>query len=116
MYLFELLFLFLFCFLDLYLGVELLDHTATLFLGFFKINLFIYFWLHWVFIAASGLSLVEASRGNLRCGTWASHCGGFSCCRSWALGVRASVVVAGGLSSCGSRALEHRLSTCGAWA
>ena len=28
----------------------------------------------------------------------------------------ASVVVAHGLSSCGSRALEHRLSSCGAWA
>ena len=30
---------------------------------------FIYFWLHWVFIAARGLSLVEASRGysSLRC-------------------------------------------------
>ena len=27
-----------------------------------------------------------------------------------------SVVVACGLSSCGSRALEHRLSSCGAWA
>ena len=30
------------------------------------------------------------------------------------LGVQASVVVARGLSSCGSRALEHRLSSCGA--
>ena len=27
----------------------------------------------------------------------------------------ASVVVAHGLSSCGSRALEHRLSSCGMW-
>ena len=27
----------------------------------------------------------------------ASHCGGFSCCRARALGVRASVVVAHGL-------------------
>ena len=33
-----------------------------------------------------------------------------------ALGARASVVVARGLSSCGSRALECRLSSCGAWA
>ena len=32
------------------------------------------------------------------------------------LGVRASVVVAHGLSSCGSQALERRLSSCGAWA
>ena len=31
-----------------------------------------------------------------------------------ALGAQASVVVAHGLSSCGSRALERRLSSCGA--
>ena len=30
-----------------------------------------------------------------------------------ALGAQASVVVARGLSSCGLRALEHRLSSCG---
>ena len=35
---------------------------------------------------------------------------------AWALGARASVVVARRLSSCGSQALEHRLSSCGAWA
>ena len=38
------------------------------------------------------------------------------CCGAWALGAQASVVVARELSSCGSRALEHRLSSCGAWA
>ena len=38
------------------------------------------------------------------------------CCSAWALGAWASVVVACGLSSCGSRALERRLSSCGAWA
>ena len=31
-------------------------------------------------------------------------------------GARASVVAARGLSRCGSRVLEHRLSSCGAWA
>ena len=45
---------------------------------------------------------------------WTSHCGGFSCCGAQALGAWASVVVACGLSSCGSRALEHKLSSCGA--
>ena len=50
---------------------------------------------------------------TLRCSVRASHCGGFSCCRAWALGTRASVVVVHGLSRCGSRALEHRLSSCG---
>ena len=45
----------------------------------------------------------------------APHCSGLSCCRARALGMRASVVVAHGLSSCGSWALECRLSSCGAW-
>ena len=81
---------------------------------FFNINLFIYFCLRWAFVAARGLSLVVASRGcsSLRCTGF--HCGGFSCCGAQALGVRASVVAAHGLGSCASRALEHRLSYCGA--
>ena len=68
------------------------------------IYLFIYFWLHWVSVAARGLSLVAASGAILRCGARASHCSGFSCCGAWALGTQASVVVVRGLSSCGSRA------------
>ena len=82
---------------------------------FFK-YLFIYFWLHWVFVAECGLPLVVASGGYSS--LW---CAGFSL--QWLLLLRsmgsrcaASVVVAGGLSSCGSRALEHRLSSCGAQA
>ena len=43
---------------------------------------------------------------TLPCGARASHCGGFSCCGARALGARASVVVARGLSGCGSQALE----------
>ena len=50
----------------------------------------------------------------LRCGARASQCGGFSCCGAWALGVQALVVVVRALSSCGSQALERRLSSCGA--
>ena len=65
------------------------------------IYLFIY-WLRWVFVAARRLSLVAASGATLRCSAWASHCGGFSCCGAWALGTWASVVVARGLSSCGT--------------
>ena len=59
------------------------------------IYLFIYLWLHWVFIAGHRLSLVAASGGYslLRC---AGLCGGFSCCGAWAV--------------------ERRLSSCGAWA
>ena len=37
------------------------------------------------------------------------------CCGAQALGAWASVVVAHGLSSCGSWALECRLSSCGTW-
>ena len=53
---------------------------------------------------------------TLRCSAQASHCSGFSCRGACALGPRASVVVAGGSGSCGSWALEHRLSSCGAQA
>ena len=52
-----------------------------------------------LFVAVHRLLIVLASR-----------------CRAQALGVQASVVVAHGLSSCGLRALEHRLSSCGAGA
>ena len=50
---------------------------------------------------------------TLRCGVWASYCGGFSCCGAQALGAQASVVAARRLSSCTSWALERRLSSCG---
>ena len=46
----------------------------------------------------------------------ASHCGGFSCYRAQASGTWASGVAARRLSSYGSRALEYKLSSCGAWA
>ena len=48
---------------------------------------------------------------GLRCCARASHCGGFSCCGARDLSTRASVVVVH--CSCGSRAVEHRLSRCG---
>ena len=63
---------------------------------FIFIYLFIYFWLHWVFIAVRGLSLVAASGGYSSLRARASHCGGFFCCGARALGMRASVVVARG--------------------
>ena len=69
---------------------------------------------------------------GLRCCSWAfSSCGErgllfpavrglltavASCCGAGALGAWASIVVACGLSSCGSQALERRLSSFGAWA
>ena len=56
--------------------------------------LFVYLWLCWVFIAVHGLSSLWWVGATLRCGAWASHCGGFFCCGAWALGMWASVVVA----------------------
>ena len=75
--------------------------------------LFIY-----LFLAALGLRccvrafLLSRQAGvTLRCGVRASHCCDFSCCGAWALGARASVVVARGLSICGLRAVKCRLSS-----
>ena len=48
-----------------------------------KLYLFIY-WLPWVLIAARAFSSC-GDLGLLSCGAWASHCGAFSCCSSWAL-------------------------------
>ena len=77
------------------------------FSSFLKINLFIYFWLRWVFIAVHRLSLVAASSGysSLRCG-------GFSLW--WLLLLRSTGSRRTSFSSCGSRALERRLRSCGA--
>ena len=55
----------------------------------------------------SGFSVVAVSVVTLS-GAPSSHCTGFFCCGAWALGTRASVVVAPGL--------EHRVSSCDAWA
>ena len=75
---------------------------------FFVVN----FWLLWVFVALSGLSL-ETRGATLRCGMKASHCSGLSCCRAQALGCK-------GFSSCsqhtGLVAEAPGLQSCGAWA
>ena len=84
---------------------------------FFFFNKFIYF--IYSFLAALGLRC--CARAFSSCserGLLFVRCVVFSLrwlllLRSWALGARASVVVARGLSSCGSRALERRLSSCG---
>ena len=67
-----------------------------------KINLFIYFWLHWVFVAAHRLSLVAESRGYS-----SLQCAGFSL--RWLLLLRSTGSRRAGFSSCGSRALERGL-------
>ena len=68
---------------------------------FFLINLytfkFIYFWLHWVFVAARGLSLVVVSGGYSS--LW---CAGFSL--QWLLLLRSTGSRRTGFSSCGMQA------------
>ena len=59
-----------------------------------------------------GLSLPAEREGYTLLQPWASRCGGFSCCRAWALGTWASVVEAGGLGISGPQALEYRLNSC----
>ena len=64
------------------------------------------------FSSCSETSLETRLRGLLcGCGVRASHYGGFFCCGMQTPGAWASVVAACRLSSCGSRALEHRGST-----
>ena len=70
--------------------------------------LFIYLWLCWVFVAVCRLSLVAASGGYSL-----MRCVGFSLLWFlffWSTGSRHM-----GFGSCGLRAVEHRLSSCGAW-
>ena len=94
-----------------------IEKINTVFLMFF---LFIYLFI--LFLAALGLCCCTQAFSS--CGEQgllfiavhrlliavASHCG------ARALGTQASLVVAHSLHSCGSRALERSLSSCGAWA
>ena len=86
-------------------------------------NLVIYYFLKFIIIIfccigslflCVGFLQLQRVGATFRCGAQASHCGGFSCCGARALGTWTSVVVARGLSSCSSQALECRLSSCGA--
>ena len=52
---------------------------ACFLIGLFILkNTYIYFWLHWVGLAAQGLSLVGASGGYSLIACQASHCDGSS--------------------------------------
>ena len=85
------------------------SHSPFSFIYYLLTYLFIYFWLRWVFVAACGLSLVAASGGS----SWL-QCAGFSL--QWLLLLRSTGSRCTGFSSCGSQALERRLSSCGAGA
>ena len=70
---------------------------------FVSLHLCLFFvWLCWVLVAVCKLSLVAASGGYS-----SLQCTGFSL--RWLL-----LLQSAGFSSCGSRALERRLSSCGA--
>ena len=85
--------------------------------------MFFFFLIYFIYLFFTAL--------GLHCCAWAfSSCGergllfvvvcglpiAVTCCGAWALGTQASVVVACGLSSCGSWALECKLGSCGTWA
>ena len=80
--------------------------TIALLLFYFII---IIFWLHWVFVAACRLSLVVASGGY----SSLLHAG-FSL--RWLPLLQSTSSRRAGFSSCGLRALERRLGSCGTWA
>ena len=77
----------------------------------FYLNKFIYlFGCVGSSLLRAGFSLVVASVVLVH----RLSCSSSSCCGAWAVGTWVSVVVACSLSSCGSWALERRLSSCGA--
>ena len=80
---------------------------------FFNINIYLFMAVLGLRCCARAFSSCGEAGAALHCGARA-YCSGFSCCGTRALGTRASVVAAHGLSSCGSWALERRLSSCGA--
>ena len=69
--------------------------------------IYLFFWLCWVFVAVRGLPLFAASRGysSLWCTVFSSL---------WLLVLQSMGSKRAGFSSCGSWALECRLSSCGA--
>ena len=68
----------------------------------------LFYFILFIYLFLPALSLCCFARAFSSCGggwrllfiavLWASHCSGFTCCRAQALGMRASVVVALGLS------------------
>ena len=88
-----------------------IGHMSIKCVLFKKKNKFIYLfiWLHWVFVAARGPSLVGVSGGYSL-----FRCAGFSL--QWRFLLPSTGSRHARFSSCGLWALERRLSSCGAWA
>ena len=88
-----------------------------------EIHIFFYLFIYlFIYLFMAVLGLHCCVRAFSSCGEWGllfvAVCGllivvASLCCRACSPGVQASVVVACGLSSCGSWALERRLSSCG---
>ena len=78
------------------------QHLFSVF-GFLLLCFKIYYFFKFIFDSIGSLLLpglfYSCSKWGLlsSCGSWASHCSDFSCCRAQALGVQASVVAAPGL-------------------
>ena len=87
-----------------YRPVILFYFTPTLWCFFFFFNLCIYFGCARALLLQAGFLSSQGVGATLHCCAHVSHCGGFSRCRAPALGARASVIVACGLSSSGTRA------------
>ena len=80
---------------------------CVVFFFLFIYFIYFYFWLRWVFVASCRLSLVATSGGYSLL-----QCAGFSL--RWLLLLWSTGSKRAGFSSCGSQALERRLSSCGA--
>ena len=85
-------------------GISSLDNCLLRLCNFFNLFKFIFTYyssIHWSFfilgwpmssLLCMGFLQLWRAGASLHCSVTASHCGGFSCCRAQALGVRASVV------------------------
>ena len=91
---------------------------TPIFNSFCLVILFLVLWLIlcWLFTATWASSSCSEWSPLSSCGVQASHCSGFSCCRARTLGHVGFSSRGSWLSSCHSRALEHRLNNCGTWA
>ena len=86
-----------------YLSFKIIDLGIDTFFKFIYENFYSFFAALGL-CCCMGFSLVASS-----C-LWVSHCGGLSCCGARGLGSASF----SGFGSGGSRALEHRLNSCGA--
>ena len=91
------------------IGRQTLHHCATCEASHVHTPYLFYFSLCWVFIAVVLFSSCSRWGPLSSCSALPFHCDDFSYCRTQAPGCL-------GFSSCGTRAPEHRLSSCGAWA